>query len=124
MFFWKRRGKKSHNIENGSGDATGQGIDGKRGVQGSMVRYHMKFLGQVQGVGFRWQVRMAAQSLRLTGWVVNNWDGSVEMEIQGDEASIGELLRSLQEDRYIRIDEIQKESIPLDEKEGGFKVRY
>ncbi|MCR4892159.1 MAG: acylphosphatase [Lachnospiraceae bacterium] len=89
-----------------------------------MVRYHMKFLGQVQGVGFRWQVRMAAQSLRLTGWVVNNWDGSVEMEIQGDEASIGELLRSLQEDRYIRIDEIQKESIPLDEKEGGFKVRY
>ncbi|MFR8717144.1 MAG: acylphosphatase [Faecalibacterium prausnitzii] len=32
--------------------------------------------GQVQGVGFRYRARYAAQSLDLTGWVQNEDDGS------------------------------------------------
>ena len=40
--------------------------------------------GQVQGVGFRYRARYAAQTLDLTGWVQNEDDGSVTLEVQGD----------------------------------------
>ena len=40
--------------------------------------------GQVQGVGFRYRARYAAQALGLTGWAQNEDDGSVTLEVQGD----------------------------------------
>ena len=49
-----------------------------------MVRKHIYFSGDVQGVGFRYRSCYIAQSLGLTGWVENLWDGRVEMEVQGD----------------------------------------
>ena len=40
-----------------------------------MVRKHIYFSGDVQGVGFRYRSCYIAQSLGLTGWVENLWDG-------------------------------------------------
>ena len=68
-----------------------------------MVRKHLYFSGQVQGVGFRYRSAWIAQSLGLTGWVSNLWDGRVEMEVQGDAASIGRLLEGLEKNRWIYI---------------------
>ena len=50
-----------------------------------MIRRHLVFRGWVQGVGFRWRARQAAQLHGATGWVKNEYDGSVVMEIQGTE---------------------------------------
>ena len=50
------------------------------------VRRRYSIEGQVQGVGFRYRARYAAQSLALTGWVQNEDDGSVTLEVQGDPA--------------------------------------
>ncbi|MCR5097868.1 MAG: acylphosphatase [Lachnospiraceae bacterium] len=47
------------------------------------MRYHITFYGQVQGVGFRYTASHAAERYRLTGWVRNEYDGSVTCEIQG-----------------------------------------
>ncbi len=58
----------------------------------SIVRKHIYFSGDVQGVGFRFRSYYIAQSLGLTGWVENMWDGRVEMEVQGSESAIQELL--------------------------------
>ena len=41
------------------------------------VRRRYSIEGQVQGVGFRYRARYAAQTLELTGWVENEDDGSV-----------------------------------------------
>lgn len=44
--------------------------------------------GYVQGVGFRYFVRNAASRARLTGWVRNNYDGTVQIWAEGPRASL------------------------------------
>lgn len=86
------------------------------------VRYHMTFYGQVQGVGFRYRARHAAVSLGLTGWVKNEWDGSVEMEIQGDADSINHMISRIVCSPYIVITNRTCSQLPI-EQESGFHIR-
>ena len=88
-----------------------------------MVRRHIFFYGRVQGVGFRWHAVSKARLLGLTGWVRNLSDGSVEMEVQGTQPRIGELLGYLYEQRYIRIEDIKSEDMELKE-ESSFRERW
>lgn len=87
-----------------------------------MVRKHIFFSGNVQGVGFRYRSFYIAQSLGLTGWVENLWDGRVEMEVQGSEASIREMLARVQQQRWINVTDMEITGIPCEE-ERGFKIR-
>ncbi|EOZ92089.1 Acylphosphate phosphohydrolase, putative [Indibacter alkaliphilus LW1] len=48
----------------------------------------IKVLGKVQGVFFRKSTQKKAVELGLTGWVKNEEDGSVLVEIEGDLHSI------------------------------------
>lgn len=86
------------------------------------VRRRMRFHGRVQGVGFRYTAKYLAQSLRLTGWVKNEYDGTVLMEIQGREMLIHELMKGLNRSNFIHIEWIDTEDIPV-EKESSFYVR-
>ena len=45
-------------------------------------RYRLRFYGMVQGVGFRYTASHAANMYRLTGYVKNEYDGSVSMETE------------------------------------------
>ncbi len=87
------------------------------------VRKHIYFSGRVQGVGFRYSAIYLARPLGLTGWVENLWDGRVEMEVQGDEDAIAELLRGLRTQRFIIIDDIEIRTIPLVEDERSFRTK-
>jgi len=87
------------------------------------VRKHIYFSGRVQGVGFRYSAIYLARPLGLTGWVENLWDGRVEMEVQGDEDAIAELLRGLRTQRFIIIDDMEIRTIPLVEDERSFRTR-
>lgn len=87
------------------------------------VRKFMKIYGQVQGVGFRYRANYAANSLGLTGWVKNEWDGTVEMEVQGTESQINQLLTLINQGTYVNIEEIKSRHLPVEEKESGFHVR-
>ena len=86
------------------------------------VRKHITFHGRVQGVGFRYTAKYLARSLNLTGWVKNQWDGTVSMEIQGREAMIHKLLEGLNRGEFISIEWIDTEEMPL-EKESSFLVK-
>ena len=57
-----------------------------------MIRRRVIVHGEVQGVGFRYTARLAAQRIGVSGWVTNRRDGSVGAEIEGDEASVRAML--------------------------------
>ena len=79
--------------------------------------------GQVQGVGFRYRARYAAQTLDLTGWVQNEDDGSVTLEVQGDPDKFITLFAMIQKSDYIQITGIRSKTIPPDPWERGFSVK-
>ena len=89
-----------------------------------MLRRHYVFHGDVQGVGFRWRAQQAAKLYGLTGWVRNDWEGTVTMELQGDEALLDKAVVILENSRYIRIERIETKGLPLDPKERRFKTDY
>lgn len=69
-----------------------------------ITRKHIIFYGRVQGVGFRYYSVYKARALGLTGWVRNLYDGSVEMEVQGEEHLIDELIIFLEKQRFVLIE--------------------
>ncbi len=97
------------------------------GLPGDVRRLKLRFVGQVQGVGFRWTSSLVAKRLGLTGWVRNNPDGSVSAEIQGTDAHVGAFLPQMLEEyrrhpiTYVIAD---REDIPVDPDEHQFEVRY
>lgn len=86
------------------------------------VRKRMTFYGSVQGVGFRYTAKHLARSLGLTGWVENQWDGTVLMEVQGRETLIHKLMEGLNRNQFISIEWIDIEEIPLGS-ESSFEAR-
>ena len=109
--FWRRRG-----------EAADEAVTPE-----NATRLHVRFVGTVQGVGFRWTAAMVARELSVTGWVRNERDGSVSAEIQGSAAHVGAFFSGMLE-AYRRhpisytVD--QREDIPLVEGERDFEVRY
>ena len=87
-----------------------------------VVRKHIVFKGWVQGVGFRWRAMKAADLYGCTGWVRNEFDGSVTMEIQGPEECIDQVLVALNRGSYIRIEDMRVKTLPLKEGEFGFRA--
>jgi len=87
-----------------------------------MIRRHIVFQGWVQGVGFRYRARHAADLYSCTGWCRNEWDGSVTMEIQGEEENIDWVILAIEAGRYVRIENMDSRTIPLVADEYGFQT--
>ncbi len=85
-----------------------------------MVRKHIIFYGSVQGVGFGWRVKNAAEHYSCTGWARNEWDGSVSMEIQGTEEAIESVILAIEKGTFVRIENMDMRDIPVVEDEYRF----
>jgi acylphosphatase len=57
-----------------------------------MNQAHVFISGYVQGVSFRYFIKINAQKLGLTGWVRNAEDGGVEAVFCGDKEKIESLI--------------------------------
>ena len=88
-----------------------------------VVRRALRFSGAVQGVGFRYRAVHAANAVGATGWVRNDFDGGVSMEIQGTEAQIDQVILAIERGTYVRIDNLRAKTVPLRDGEYGFSVR-
>ena len=85
-----------------------------------MTRKHIVFHGTVQGVGFRYRARHAARMFGCTGWVRNEPDGTVTMEIQGREAWIQAVILAIKAGKYVSVERMDVKTIPVDEEERNF----
>jgi acylphosphatase len=88
-----------------------------------MPSMRLRLRGRVQGVGFRWFVRVHARRLRLAGWVANHPDGSVEVAASGDQKELDELSRIVRQGPdgadVSSVDELP----PLEDLDQPFAVR-
>lgn len=118
--------KALYGVSGSSGDGSAMPTLDTSGLEGGenagKSRRSIRFHGHVQGVGFRYQAQNAARQLGLTGWVRNEFDGSVSMEVQGQAEAIDRLVEFLGSNRWINIREMDTEILPVDEKEETFKV--
>jgi acylphosphatase len=56
------------------------------------TRAHVFIRGKVQGVYFRQNTKQVATRHRVTGWVCNLSDGSVEAVFEGDKMDVNEVI--------------------------------
>ncbi len=88
------------------------------------IRVKAEFYGQVQGVGFRYSATHLAEMLGLTGWVRNEYDGSVSVEIQGDRYSVEEWFTRIDQRRFIEVDRVDRQELDVIPDERSFGVRF
>lgn len=89
------------------------------------ARRYFLVSGRVQGVGYRYFARRAAQSLGLSGWVRNLDDGGVEAEAQGSAQSLVSfegLLREGPPGGHVR--SLDSRGVPLCDCENDFAIRF
>jgi acylphosphatase len=81
--------------------------------------------GRVQGVGFRYFAQSIAARHRLSGWVRNTPDGSVELEAQGSAADVDAFIAEMREGPSLsHVAEVRLHDLPLDKTEQGFGIRF
>ncbi len=93
-------------------------------METSLVCLHAVVYGHVQGVNFRYNTLLRAQRLRLTGWVRNQADGSVEVTAEGPRAAVEELLAFLhQGPPHAQVERVEVEWRPASGAFTRFDVR-
>ncbi len=88
------------------------------------VRYVVRFTGHVQGVGFRATSYAVAQDLDVHGFVRNEPDASVKMDVEGTQRTLKELVARIEAAMIGRIDATQIDERPPLGRGDGFRIQY
>jgi len=81
--------------------------------------------GVVQGVGYRYYAVDVARRLALDGYVKNLPDGTVEVDVQGDEGMLEEFLESLRVGpRAAHVTGLDVEELEPTDRFDGFGVKF
>ena len=96
----------------------------KRELPPGTIRKEFHFEGNVQNIGFRFEVQSHSKPLGITGYAKNNDDGSVTTQLQGSLEDINRVILSLQNIDRIQINSITEKEIPLDYYENNFSIIY
>lgn len=96
----------------------------KRELPPGTIRKEFHFEGNVQNIGFRFEVQSHAKPLGITGYAKNNDDGSVTAELQGTQKNINKVITYLKNIDRIQIDSITEKELPLDYYENDFYILY
>jgi acylphosphatase len=88
------------------------------------MRRRFVFSGRVQGVGFRATARHIARNHPLSGWVRNDPDGTVTLELQGHPDAITRFIDELRRSLQRHIDTVVHTDIQDLGDEDGFRIVY
>ncbi|MGC8743012.1 MAG: acylphosphatase [Verrucomicrobiia bacterium] len=73
-------------------------------------RVEVNYSGHVQGVGFRYTVKMLATGYEVVGTVRNLYDGRVELIAEGEKTELEQFLQAIRDSevgRFIRSEDIK-----------------
>lgn len=96
----------------------------KRELPPGTIRKEFHFEGNVQNIGFRFEVQSHAKPLSITGYAKNNDDGTVTAQLQGNLEDINRVISDLHNIDRIQIDSMTEKEIPLDYYEKDFSIIY
>ena len=90
-----------------------------------MITRRVIFEGRVQGVGFRYTTKEIATGFDVCGWVSNLPDGTVELQVQGEDDEVADYLHEILEESAVahHIKNHLSEEIPPLENPRGFQIR-
>ncbi len=89
-----------------------------------MLAKQVIFEGRVQGVGFRYSVKDLARGFDVCGWVKNLADGSVELQVMGDQAEVDSFIQEIAQESTLahHIQNYTVIQIPLLGNISGFQI--
>jgi len=88
------------------------------------ARLHAYVRGKVQAVRFRMFTLEAAAKYKLTGWVRNRYEGSVELMAEGDRLELEKFLDLLKIGPSMsNVEKIEREWLPATGEFTKFKIR-
>lgn len=96
----------------------------KRELPPGTIRKEFHFEGNVQNIGFRFEVQSHAKPLGITGYAKNNEDGTVTAQLQGNLEDINRVISDLHNIDRIQIDSMTEKEILLDYYEKDFSIIY
>ena len=86
-----------------------------------IIRIH----GKVQGVGYRFFATSRARKLGLKGSIENQRDGTVVVDVEGEQSVIDQWIDDLKEGpRYAEVTKIDQESKEFTGRLGDFDVKF
>lgn len=89
------------------------------------VAYRIIVTGLVQGVGFRYSAKYRASQLRVTGFVRNLRDGSVELVCEGEEAEVETLFKwASKGPPHATVETIRRTPLPVSGSYRNFALEY
>lgn len=88
-----------------------------------MERRRVTYRGHVQGVGFRATTRQRAALYEVTGWVRNEPDGTVMLEVQGTQPEIERFLWDVRDRLSGHIQKEEGVTVPVVADEQEFEIR-
>ncbi|MEM1525290.1 MAG: acylphosphatase [Nitrososphaerales archaeon] len=86
----------------------------------AQIRARIIAEGDVQGVGYRYQVSRLARRLKVNGWVKNLKDGRVEILCEGEEKNIENFIKSI--DLKMPPINVEKLDVKYEPYKGEFKT--
>jgi len=95
-----------------------------RGTDEATVRRHVIFHGHVQGVCFRAVSLELSRGFQVMGYVRNLPDGTVELEAEGVQDQVDDLLAAIEREFAANLRDVEKRSIPTRGDEDAFRITY
>jgi acylphosphatase len=89
-----------------------------------MTRRTYYFSGRVQGVGFRYTARHAANGRQVTGYVRNLDDGRVELVMEGADAEMDAVVDGIRAELGHNVSRTTVNSGPATGEFTGFGIRH
>ena len=88
------------------------------------MRRKINFTGRVQGVGFRWHTKEAVRDIKVTGYVKNLSDGTVELLLEGEKGDLFRAQKAVEEKMMGYWTKREWIDLPTDPHWKEFFIRY